>query len=75
MVEKSSKNCGIFNFENIIIGVLVIVLLALIFKFIQMRSNPTAESYKVNNTVSSGKETFTDGDATCILYYADLSSL
>lgn len=70
MVEKK---CGIFTFENITIGVLIIVLLALIFKFIQMRSNPSTESYKVNvnENVSSGKETFTGGDSKCILYYAD----
>ena len=70
MVDKA---CGIFTTENIIIFFLVIVLLALIFRYIQLKTNEKytnteGEQFSNNPDTSEG---FMNGESICTLYYAN----
>ena len=70
MVEKkSNKTCGIFTMENIIIFALVIILIGLVFRYIQIKSNENYTKEKFDtNEVNDG---FVSGETTCTLYYAN----
>lgn len=66
------NKCGIFSTENIIIFVLVIILLALIFRYVQLKTNENyTGSQKDSFTNDNMNEEFKTGESVCTLYYAN----
>lgn len=68
MSEKKGRMSGLFTMENIVISVLVVILIALVFKYIQMKSNN--ENYATEKFDNENVQ-FKSGESKCILYYAN----